>query len=240
MLEMESLSERQIATTLTEDTLKELMSSNGFTATKSGCKPTPNPCPSDCSDCLTEVDFCYKTTIPRGFTVVIDDALTTIQYNSCLFIFTDPCPCPVTFSPGAGCPEFCITLYPIRLIGGIEYRAFTGNAVGEECFGNCGNPLNGPITCEGSLCVNNILSYQQCPPTLTESQPKPIPAASLTVTVNASAENCNRGPVSPCEETVVKFVGSFAVNTPYPTPEPCTATCPPTPPCPTICPPCGD
>ncbi|MBW9158444.1 hypothetical protein [Clostridium tagluense] len=239
MLEMESLSEKQIATTLTEETLKELMESNGFNATKAGFKADPT-CTPDCKDCVNTVNFCCKTTIGPGFTVTLDPTLTGIQFNSCLFCFTDPCPCNVTVTPGAGCPTFCLSLYPTRVIGGIQFRAFTGNAVGDECAGaGCGGALNGPICCDGSLCVNNIVSYQQCPPTLSEAQPKPIPADSLTVTVTATLERCDTctgGTGSPCEDTVVKFSGSFEIDPVCPTPSCSNTPCTP-PVCPTICPP---
>lgn len=238
MLEMESLSEKQIATTLTEETLKELMASNGFNATAALiADPTCSP---DCGDCLNTINFCCKTTVGTGFTVIINPALTTIQYNSNLFCFTDPCPCPVTVTPGAGCPSFCLTLYPRRVIGCIDYRVFTGNAVGEACAGGlCGGTLSGAICCEGSQSVNNIVSYQQCAPTLSEAQPKPIPTSSLIVTVAASAEkceDCTAGTGSPCENTVVKFTGSFIVPEVCPTPS-CLNTPCPDPICPTACPP---
>ncbi|MGH4123596.1 MAG: hypothetical protein ACREV6_11785 [Clostridium sp.] len=242
MLEMESLSEKQIATTLTEETLKELMASNGFSATKAGFRAIPT-CTPDCSDCVKTIDFCCKTSIPKGFSVTINNSLTTIQYNSGLFCFTDPCPCNVVCSPGAGCPDFCIALYPKRVVGCIQYRAFTGNAVGEACFSNgtgCTNPLNGAICCEGSLSINNIVSYQQCPPTLSEAQPKPIATNTLTVTVTASqeqCEDCSTVTGNTCDNTVVKFIGSFGLPDVCPTPSCPNTPCTP-PVCPTICPPC--
>lgn len=237
MLEMESLSENQIATTLTEETLKELMGSNGFKA-KAGLRLDPT-CAPDCQDCITTIDFCCKTTIGTGYSVIIDDTLTTIQYNSSLFCFTDPCPCPITVTPGVGCPTFCLTLYPTRVIGCIDFRTFTGNAIGEECAGGlCGTALSGAICCEGTQSVNTIVSYQQCPPTLTEAQPKPIPASSLIVTVTASAErceDCTPATSSPCEDVVVKFTGSFILPDVCPTPS-CPNTPCPVPVCPTVCP----
>ncbi|GCD08705.1 hypothetical protein [Clostridium tagluense] len=239
MLEMESLSEKQIATTLTEETLKELMESNGFNATKAGFKAIPT-CTPDCSDCVKTIDFCCKTSISKGFTVNVNNTLTTVQYNSGLFCFTDPCPCNVVCSPGAGCPDFCIALYPLRVVGCIQYRAFTGNAVGEQCTGGlCTETLNGPICCEGSLCINNIVSYQQCPPTISETQPRFIPASSLVATINASqeqCEDCSTVAGNSCDNTVVKFIGSFRLPDVYPTPS-CPNTPCPTPVCPTICPP---
>jgi hypothetical protein len=239
MQEMESLSERQIATTLTEETLKELMASNGFNATKAGFRAIPT-CTPDCSDCVKTIDFCLKTSVSKCFTVNVDDRLTTIQFNSSLFSFTDPCPCNVICSPGVGCPDFCIALYPLRVVGCIQFRAFTGNALGDS-FGGDGagqssGLVTGAISVEGSLCVNNIVSYQQCPPTISETQPKFIPATSLTATVSASqeqCEDCSTVTGSACDNTVVKFVGSFKLPDVLP-----TASCPNTP-CPTpSCPPC--
>ncbi|MBN4049314.1 hypothetical protein G9F72_008630 [Clostridium estertheticum] len=236
MLEMESLSEKQIATTLTEETLKELMESNGFNAINAGFREADPTCTPDCGDCVNTINFCCKTTIDAGFTVTINPALTTIQYTSNLFCFTDPCPCPVTVTPGAGCPSFCITLYPRRVIGCIDFRAFTGNAVGDACAGGlCAGTLNGAICCEGSQSVNNIVSYQQCPPTLSEAQPKSIPTSSLIVTVAASKESCSGG-TGPCDSTVVKFSGTFEVPEVCPTPS-CLNTPCPTVVCPTACPP---
>lgn len=230
MLEMESLSERQIATTLTEETLKELMASNGIDAIDTQAligNDINNTC-SD-SDCKRTIDFCCKTSITRGFNVRIDN--TSMQYNTSLFCFTDPCPCNVTVSPGKDCPEFCIPLYPLRVVGCIQYRVSTGNITGERSVGSA----NGFVSYEGSICVNKIVDYQQCPPTLTESQPKPIPDSAVNATVRATLEKCEL--VLLGETPVVKFTGTFTlpntcepVECPYP---PCTQ-----PVCPTICPPC--
>lgn len=237
MLEMESLSEKQIATTLTEETLIELMESNGINATKAGLRAIPT-CTPDCSDCVKTIDFCTKTSISKCFAVNVDNTLTTIQYNSSLFAFTDPCPCNVVCSPGVGCPDFCISLYPLRVVGCIQYRAFTGNAIGDACAGGlCAGTLNGAISVEGSLCVNNIVSYQQCPPTLSETQPKFIPATSITANVTASqeqCEDCSSVAGNSCDNTVVKFTGSFILPDVFPKPT-CSSTPCPTPSCPPCC-----
>lgn len=233
MLQMESLSEMQIAPTLTEEKLKELMASNGIDATNAEALSRSNDVINSCedSDCKNTIDFCCKTTIEKGFNVNIVNATTSMQFNTSLFCFVDPCPCNVTVSPGDDCDTFCIALYPRRVIGCIQYRASTGNVTGERFV----NSPNGYVCCEGSLCVNKIVGYQQCPPTLAEAQPKLIPDNQVTANITASREKCEA--VLLGDTNVVRFTGRFTLPTTCP-----TATCPEvacTPPvCPTVCPPC--
>lgn len=235
---MESLSEMQIATTLTEETLKELMESNGVDVANAEALGSPvgnNSCED--SDCKNTLDFCCKVTIEKGFNVSI--ANTSLQFNTSLFCFVDPCPCNVTVSPGRDCPTFCIALYPTRIIGCIQWRASTGNVTGERFVGS----PNGFVCCDGSICVNQIVDYQQCPPTREEAFPKPVRDEDIDATITATREKCELLTVLG-QTNVVKFTGTFTLPTecasaaicqPPCTPPVCPTVCPP---CPTVCPPC--
>lgn len=231
LIEMDKLSE-QIATTLDEEVtdlpILEETIDGGCTACGEGSTaPAQQPtcaCATDCPPCNTKVPYCCKVSVPIGFNV--SDALTggasrKLAVNSCLYCFVDPVPCHVDILTDA-CPPVTALLYPVRVIGCIQYIASLSNVKG-----TCGinvtadtppTPLRTDqnatsICCQDSICVNQVVAHQGTPPTQAQSTPKPIACTSLSASLVVSLKDCDCGTAHLNQTQVVTFRGAFTLPT---------------------------
>ena len=143
LMEMDKLSE-QIATTLDEEVtelpiLEETINGGCTACGQGGAAPAQAAscsCTSQCPPCNDRVQYCCKVPVPIGFNVLAalgegggTRGTRSLAVKSCLYCFVDPTPCQVTITTDA-CPPVTANLYPIRVIGCIQYIASLSNVQG--------------------------------------------------------------------------------------------------------------
>lgn len=216
MMEMDNIAEIQVAADLSEDEKEELK--NLIHASTLGDPPP-------CGPCTDEVPYCCKVSIPKDFSANFTEKRLSVV--SKLFCFVDPCPCDVTCTPSASCATtpITITLYPVRVIGCIQFIANASslqgdcgvvNPTGLTPLSNATDKKTVTICCQGSLCVDQIVDFHKNAPTRDERKPRKIDCTNLQASIDVKLEDCNCG--TPGDIKVVSFSGLFKLPKTCPTP----------------------
>jgi hypothetical protein len=232
MMEMKSSTNEQIAVELSEEEkseLKNLIHTEDVKGFPWG-RPTPPPCVEPCSD---EVPYCNKVLVPNRLTVSVQNR--RIAVSSSLYCFVDPCPCEVSCTATLGsCQEILrLTVYPVRVIGCLNYVASIDGLTGEA---GAVNPTGltqlsaltneASVSAQGTICVNQIVKFQKNPPTQDQRTPKRIAADELGCTINAAIEDCTCSSEEPLSTRFVSFSGIFKLPSICPSSAPCPTSAP--------------
>ena len=233
---MDKVTKDQVAVELTEAEKDELKKLLDIDSNKRTFVPKPTVTPGACEHCSDLIDYCCKVDIPEGFNANIKNEKLAVVTE--LFCFVDPCPCEVacqTINLGTCTETLKLTLYPVRVIGGIEFIASASSVEGEAGLNGAKatftllNPAtkSADISCQGSLLVNQVVNFKKFAPTQAQSTPKKIPTEEIKATFSATVEDCACGDVKPGTTTkVVKFEGQFKLPIECPDPTPCPTAAP--------------
>jgi hypothetical protein len=243
MTEMEKMTKQQVAVELNDEEkeeLKKLLNTNDH-QNLNWPKPTVKPVPCiNLGTCSDEVPYCCKVSVPRDFnpTSPFTPKLSAV---SGLYCYVDPCPCEVSCVADLGvCLQETLTLtvYPVRIIGCIQYITSASSLQGEAgIVGGTGttfrqlnpNTNSADISGQGSLRVNQIVKFQKYAPTSDQRTPKLIPTNALQCTLNAALEDCmceNNPAETNFDTKVVAFRGIFKLPTNCGDPTPCPTSAP--------------
>lgn len=236
LMEMDKLSE-QIATTLDEGIMElpileppvilENVEKTGCAECGDGVvsqQQSTCTCSSACPPCNDRVQYCCKVPVPIGFNVL--SALTgtggprgtrSLAVKSCLYCFVDPIPCQVTITTDA-CSPITANIYPIRVIGCIQYIASLTNVQGTCGINSTANIAltqlrndqnTAAVSCQSSICVNQVVGHQGTAPTQAQSTPKAIPCNALSGSLTVRLEDCDCGAANLDKTQVLTFRGEF-------------------------------
>lgn len=190
MIEMNKIARQQIAVELNEDDKKELLSMLGSTSSSAAGD-------AELSNCSTIVDFQNCIEIPNNISV--SPVKSELVFQSCLTCVTGPATrVPITTPPN--CPPIEATLFPIKIVGCIQYIAVADVLFNNVCFVSTENnlrtstsicPSPAPVSettglsASGCLCVDTIVGY-------TTSQScvgSPIPCSAIAVCLDPVTVN---------------------------------------------------
>lgn len=185
----------------------------------SGCT-----CSSNCPTANDRVPFCCKVSVPIGFNVrrALGEqggpaGTRSLAVVSCLHCFVDHNPCQVTVTRPGSTP-ITANLFPIKVIGCIQFIASLSNVQGECGINDTKNiplqPLRNDkntaaICCQGSVCVNQIVGFKGTTPDAAQRTPKPIPCNKLQASLTVRLEDCDCKADNLDKVQVVTFRGEF-------------------------------